>query len=54
MLIRRSSITSALVALMVLFAPVAGTAQSAQAQSTWDAIQDRGSLRVGATQAPPG
>ena len=53
MLTRRSSIASALVALMVLFATIAGGAQPAQAQSTWDAIQDRGSLRVGATQAPP-
>ena len=26
---------------------------AAQAQSTWDAIQDRGTLRIGVTQAPP-
>ncbi len=32
--------------------PVAGGAQ-AQSGSTWEAIKDRGSLRVGVTQAPP-
>ena len=26
---------------------------AAQAQSTWEAIQDRGALRIGVTQAPP-
>lgn len=31
----------------------AGGAAQAQDQSTWDAIQDRGSLRIGVTQAPP-
>ena len=25
----------------------------AHAQSTWEAIQDRGTLRIGVTQAPP-
>lgn len=30
-----------------------GLAGTAQAQSTWDAIQERGSLRIGVTQAPP-
>ena len=25
---------------------------AAQAQSTWEAIQDRGALRIGVTQAP--
>jgi len=29
------------------------TAVNAQDMSTWDAIQDRGTLRVGVTQAPP-
>lgn len=30
-----------------------GTSAIAQDTSTWDAIQDRGSLRIGVTQAPP-
>ena len=28
-------------------------AATASAQSTWDAIKDRGSIRVGVTEAPP-
>lgn len=53
MLTRRGSIKSALAVMMVLCAALASVAQPAHAQSTWEAIQDRGSLRVGATQAPP-
>ncbi len=41
-----------LVALGVT-AGVSGAVLDAKAQSTWEAIKDRGSLRVGATQAPP-
>ncbi len=32
---------------------VTGPTAEAQAQSTWEAIKDRGSIRLGATQAPP-
>ena len=32
---------------------VLGASASAQNASTWDAIQESGTLRVGATQAPP-
>ena len=40
--------------VLALFAVVSlSTVSSAQNVSTWDAIQDRGSLRVGVTQAPP-
>ena len=53
MVAKRGFLASALVALAFLFAATVGTMQSAQAQSTWDEIQDRGTLRVGATQAPP-
>jgi len=44
-----------MLALIVALATILGfgTAASAQDQSTWDAIQDRGSLRIGVTQAPP-
>jgi polar amino acid transport system substrate-binding protein len=41
-----------LVALGVT-AGVSGAVLDAKAQSTWEAIKDRGSLRIGATQAPP-
>ena len=41
--------TSALAATAVL----ALSSGAALAQSTWDAIQERGSLRIGVTQAPP-
>lgn len=40
-------------AAMALVAAVGLSAPAAQAQSTWEAIQDRGSLRLGVTQAPP-
>jgi polar amino acid transport system substrate-binding protein len=43
----------ALVLLAWLAVPAAFTPPAAAQQSTWDAIQARGSLRVGATQAPP-
>lgn len=45
--------------LRVLISALAGTAMlmlasvAASAQSTWDAIQERGTLRIGVTQAPP-
>ncbi|MCY3879857.1 MAG: transporter substrate-binding domain-containing protein [Rhodobacteraceae bacterium] len=34
-------------------AALALTTGAVQAQSTWDAIQERGTLRIGVTQAPP-
>jgi polar amino acid transport system substrate-binding protein len=40
------------VALLLQLASLAVPPAAAQ-QSTWSAIQERGSLRVGATQAPP-
>ena len=39
--------------LACLAAPAAFAPPVAAQQSTWNAIQERGSLRVGATQAPP-
>ena len=37
------------ISLVLLMSLVA----TASAQSTWDAIKDRGSIRVGVTEAPP-
>lgn len=47
----RTLARTTLVASAVALAAASGT--SAQDLSTWDAIQERGTLRVGATQAPP-
>ena len=38
---------------MAATAVLALSGVAASAQSTWDAIQDRGTLRIGVTQAPP-
>ena len=40
-------------ALLAAMALAGGSAAQAQDMSTWDAIMERGSLRVGVTQAPP-
>lgn len=45
----RKTFTSAVAATALL----ALSSIAASAQSTWDAIQDRGTLRIGVTQAPP-
>ncbi len=47
--IARLSAAFAVLAALVVFSGGAG----AQETSTWDAIKDRGSLRIGVTQAPP-
>jgi polar amino acid transport system substrate-binding protein len=39
--------------LLALLACLAVPPAAAQQRSTWNAIQERGSLRIGATQAPP-
>ncbi|MGO4907963.1 transporter substrate-binding domain-containing protein [Pseudorhodobacter sp. W20_MBD10_FR17] len=46
----KSKLMAMLFAIMAMFT---GIAAHAQDQSTWDAIKERGSLRVGVTQAPP-
>jgi polar amino acid transport system substrate-binding protein len=42
-----------LLAAVALAAAAAVTGGAATAQSTWDAIQERGTLRIGVTQSPP-
>jgi len=42
-----------LVGILAMLAFVAGASASAFAQSTWEAIKERGTLRMGVTQAPP-
>ena len=49
---RLLSTLCAALATMVL-ALVQVTAANAQTASTWDAIQERGTLRIGVTQSPP-
>lgn len=46
-----TKLLAAFVALTALIA--AGSAVQAQDTSTWDAIKERGTLRIGVTQAPP-
>ena len=47
----RKGVIALFAALMTVFA--VATAGQAQEKSTWEAIKERGSLRVGVTQAPP-
>ena len=49
------SIFSKIAVFAAAFLTIVSLSASAQAQeqSTWDAIKERGSLRVGVTQAPP-
>jgi len=42
-----------LIGIVAMLAFVVGASASAYAQSTWEAIKERGTLRMGVTQAPP-
>lgn len=46
-------ITRLLTAGLIACLALVGASVHAQSPSTWDAIQDRGTLRIGVTQAPP-
>lgn len=51
MLFIKTKVMAVLLAVMAML--FTGVAAQAQEKSTWDAIKERGSLRVGVTQAPP-
>jgi polar amino acid transport system substrate-binding protein len=52
-MLRRTFLAAAAVAAGVLMAAAWSGTSQAQGTSTWDAIKDRGSVRVGVTEAPP-
>lgn len=48
-----NSIRRYLIGIVAMLAFLVGASASAYAESTWEAIKERGTLRMGVTQAPP-